>query len=562
MTFVITQGCCNDASCVSVCPVQCIRPRPGDPDFRSTEQLYIDPQVCIECGVCMDECPVDAIHPDYDLPEEQHEYLQINADYFAWTPITDWSSPDDRPRDLPASRPKLRVAIVGSGPSGCYAAGQLSEIDGVEVSVFDRLATPFGLVRAGVAPDHPRTKLIADDFDEILARPTVRCYFNVEVGEHISVDELLRHHHAVIYAAGADDDRQLGVPGEDLPGSYSAREFVGWYNGHPDHTELEFDLSSERVVVIGNGNVALDVARICALPPEYLDRTEMADHAIGALRNGATKEVIVAGRRGPLHGAYTTSELLQLSRSTDFDLVTSAEEAHTDPQVLSAHAPEGVSPQLARSLEIVSSSARREPTSDRRVVLRYLLSPMSINGNDRVESITFRRNEIVVEDGVIRVRDTGLTETMSTGLVLRAVGYRGSPSGFLPFDDTTGRVPNDAGRVMDPVSGRPVSGVYCAGWIKRGATGVIGTNKQCSAETVDTLLADFTANRLDDPKQGPDDLASLVAGRQPDAVDHASWTQIDQEERHRGARLGRARRKLVDLADMLDVSRVRVDHSR
>jgi ferredoxin--NADP+ reductase len=303
MTFVITSGCCNDSSCIPVCPVQCIRPRPGDPDFLSTEQLYIDPATCIDCGACMDECPVNAIHSEWDLPETLSDYLDINARYFETTPIVESSPPDPIRRRLPADKPNLAVAIVGTGPAGCYAAAELSEIPGVTVSVFDRLPTPFGLVRSGVAPDHSNTKLITKRFGAVLNRPNVTCFFNVEVGRDVTVDELLQHHHAVIWAGGASDDRRLGIDGEDLSGCMSAREFVAWYNGHPDYAEKSISLDTDRAVVIGNGNVALDVARVLAQPASALERTDISDVALDTLRTSQVRPPRPRVRRVHRRGA-------------------------------------------------------------------------------------------------------------------------------------------------------------------------------------------------------------------------------------------------------------------
>ena len=266
MAYVIAQGCCNDASCVSVCPVDCIRPRPGDPGFMSAEQLYIDPESCIDCAACLYECPVSAVYDELDMPPELDVFRDINAEYFAAHPLELVSSASKPARALTAEQPVLRVAVIGAGPAGCYAAEELSSVENVEVSMFDRLPTPYGLVRAGVAPDHQKTKAVTSLFQKVLTRPNVSCYFNVRIGEHVLVEEILDRHHAVIFAAGADADRKLGLPGEDLPGAHSAREFVSWYNGHPEHAGRTFDLSGERVVIIGNGNVALDVARVLAAP--------------------------------------------------------------------------------------------------------------------------------------------------------------------------------------------------------------------------------------------------------------------------------------------------------
>lgn len=530
MTFVISQGCCNDASCITVCPVQCIRPRPGDPDFSSTEQLYIDPLTCIDCGACLDECPVDAIHSEWDLPDELSEYLPINADYFVTNPLVGVGPPTYTRRVLPERRSELSVAIVGSGPAACYAAGALSDIVGVTVSVIERLPTPFGLVRAGVAPDHPNTKKIAERFAGVLGRPNVRCFFNVEVGRDVSLDELLETHHAVLWAGGAPDDRRLGIPGEELPGSYSAREFVGWYNGHPEHAEQTFDLTGERVVVIGNGNVALDVARTLLRPAEVYRNTDMADHAIDALATSSVSEVIVTARRGPELAAYSLGELMDLERLSELTVVASP-----------AEVPEHPAADLRYT--IMRRAAERSAVGGRTTHFRFGLEPVSINGDDRVESVTFRKAD-------------GTTETVEASLVLRAIGYRGRPIPGLPFDEATATLPHEDGKVVDPVTGEDVPGLYCSGWIKRGPRGIIGTNKQDAEQTIDRLLHDFSAERLPDPLQAPDQLGALLAERCPDLIDKTAWTRIDVEEKRRGRAESRPRKKLISVDELLAASRI------
>jgi ferredoxin--NADP+ reductase len=531
MTFVITQGCCNDASCIAVCPVQCIRPRPGDPDFTTAEQLYIDPATCIDCGACQDECPVSAIHSEWDLPEELGEFLHLNADHFANGPLEVSSPPEPVRRALPADRPELAVAIVGTGPAGCYAAAELSDINGVTVSVFDRLPTPFGLIRTGVAPDHARTKQITKRLGGVFSRPNVATYLNVEVGRDISVAELLEHHHAVIWAAGASDDRRLDIDGEDLPGCVSARELVAWYNGHPDFADLAPDLGGKRVVVIGNGNVALDVARILAQPVEALERTEIADHAIETLRESAIEEIVVTARRGPEHAAYTTGEMLGLQQ-VDGITVSAHREELADAAATSAKA--------ARLLAAATDGPR--PDGGRSLTFRFGLTPVAVHGDGAVQSISFRQAD-------------GSIEEIEASLVVRAIGYRGRPVAGVPFDEATGTIPNVAGSVRDPATGESLAGLYCSGWIKRGATGVIGTNKLDSAETVASLLADFEEGRLAAPKRDAQQLAVLVRARKPDLVDGDGWQRIDQTERKAGRRSRRPRQKLVTIEELLAASR-------
>ncbi|MFE5699320.1 FAD-dependent oxidoreductase [Rhodococcus koreensis] len=528
MTFVISQGCCNDGSCIAVCPVQCIRPRPGDPDFTTTEQLYIDPGTCIDCGACMDECPVEAVHSDWDLPEELSDYMAINAEYFVVNPLVGVGAPTFTRRMLPQDKAALSVAIVGTGPAACYAAATLSDIKGVSVTMLERLPTPFGLVRAGVAPDHAKTKKIVDRFAGVLSRPNVTCYFNVEVGKDIAVEELLEYHHAVLWAGGARDDRKLGIPGEDLPGVHAARTFVAWYNGHPDHATESFDLSGERVVVIGNGNVALDVARTLLRPADDFHATEMAQHAIAALAGSSVTEVVVAARRGAEHGAFSQGELLALEKLEGIAVVAERDEVADHGS--------------GRKHEVLLRAVDRDGADGPAIRFRFGLEPISVEGENGVEAIIFRRPD-------------GTTERVETSLVLRAIGYRGTAVAGLPFDETTATLPNDAGRVVDPERDEAVPGLYCSGWIKRGPRGIIGSNKQDAEETVDSVLHDLAAGRLSDPCRTPDELEKLLADRVEDLLDKAAWGRIDLEEKRRGRESARPRQKLVTIPELLAASR-------
>jgi ferredoxin--NADP+ reductase len=530
MAYVITQGCCNDSSCVPTCPVQCIRPRPGDPDFTHTEQLYIDPKTCIDCGACMDACPVEAIYPDYEVPDAYADYADLNAEYFEAHPLSKGDTPSYPRRVLAEGHNSLRVAVVGSGPAGMYATGLLSEIPGVSVSVFDRLPTPFGLIRSGVAPDHMRTKSIAGQFGEYLSRGTVSCYFHVEVGTDITVPELLEHHHAVIWAGGAGADRTLGVPGENLDGVWSARDFVAWYNGHPEFADRSFSAEGDRAVVVGNGNVALDVARTLLLGPEVLGKTDISDPALDALSRSGIREVDIVARRGPEHAAYSLGELLALSKLDGVSLVA-------DPGEVSA------APDHGRRHEILLRAASDAQRPSERVIrLRFGLEPVSIDGRDRVESITFRRTD-------------GQFETIPAAAVFRAIGYRGLEVDGLPFDPVTGTVPHEAGRAVEPASGEDVPGLYCSGWIKRGPRGIIGTNKTDATETVDSILQDLADDRLTAPKHDPAALAELLAARGVDVVDKTGWQRIDAAEKARGSDAGRPRVKFIALSDMVRTAR-------
>lgn len=559
MAYVVTQPCCNDATCVAVCPVNCIHPTPDEPDYATSEMLYIDPDGCIDCGACVEECPVDAIVADFDLTEDTERYAEINARYFADPVHQAYSSAPFLARKSKvevSEQGPLRVAIVGSGPAGCYAAEDLLFRPGldVEVHLFERLPTPWGLVRFGVAPDHQSTKSVTRLFSQTAGRRGLDWHLNVEVGKHISHEELLAHHHAVIYAVGAPRDRRLGIPGEDLPGSHSATDFVAWYNGHPDFADRSFDLSGERAVIVGNGNVALDVARILVSDVDQLARTDIADHALEALAAGNITEVVVLGRRGPAQAAFTTPELLGLAGAGGFDVIVDPDEARLDPRIVEAVDPMSMA---ALKAEIVRELAERAPSDTaKRVMLRFLGSPAELLGADRVKVLRVGRNELVSSgNGRYEARPTGETEDIECGLVLRSIGYRGTPLPGLPFDEARGTLPNDRGRVVDPATGEPAPGVYTAGWIKRGPSGVIGTNKKCAEDTVQALFDDYASGRLTAPLKNGEALRDLVADRQPSAIDFSGWKAIDLHERTAAKEHDRPRIKLVEVADMLDVAR-------
>ncbi|SDK65821.1 ferredoxin--NADP+ reductase [Nocardioides sp. YR527] len=547
MTHVVTRACCNDASCVPVCPVNCIHPTPDEPDYGTAEMLYIDPDACIDCGACVEACPVGAISADYDLAADQEPYERINASWF------DGDGRRDYAQEPVPSRPttwagrsgeQLRVAIVGSGPAASYAAEELLSRRGLDVAVdmYERLPIPGGLVRFGVAPDHQDTKQTSVAFARTLKRKGLRLFLNTEVGRDITVDELRASYHAVIVAVGALDDRRLGIPGEDLPGSHSATELVGWYNGHPDFAHRTFDLSSERAVVVGNGNVALDVARILASDPERLAGTDIADHALAQLRESNVREVVVVGRRGPQEAAFTTKELLGLIQTPGIDVVVRSEE------LTPAEAEPGSA--AAEKQRLLQELCSRPLTEPRRVVLRFLASPEAVLGDDWVAGIRLQANRLEADaSGVVRPVPTGDLEELACGLVFRSIGYRGSAVPGVPFDEVRAVVPNTGGRVHE--AGEPVPGLFVTGWIKRGPSGVIGTNKQCARETVAHLLADFDAGTLPAPQQASDDIESRLPGH----VGLEGWRQIDTYETGAGRAARRPRVKLVDIEEMLTVAR-------
>jgi ferredoxin/flavodoxin---NADP+ reductase len=428
----------------------------------------------------------------------------------------------------------LRVAVVGSGPAGFYAAGALLSADPpAEVDMIERLPTPWGLVRLGVAPDHPKLKTVSRAFERIAEQPGFRFLGNVEFGADLTHEDLVRLYDAVVYAVGAQTDRRLGIPGEDLPGSWAATELVAWYNGHPDYQQLEFDLDVERAVVIGNGNVALDVARMLALTREELEPTDATDASIEAIAASPLREIVVVGRRGPAQAAFTTPELQEMGDLAGADVIV-------DPADLEGAEPKDTNSE--RNLAVLRDFAVREPAGKpRRVVFRFFHSPVAIVGKERVEAVELVRNEL---DANERAMPTAEHETISCGLVFRSVGYRGVELPGVPFDAATGTIPNERGRVSP--------GVYCAGWIKRGPTGVIGTNKKDATETVETLLEDAGSGRLE-PK--PDATAAAVDAvlfeRGVSVVEYDGWTAIDQAERAAGEKSGRPRVKLCSWDDLL-----------
>ncbi len=455
---------------------------------------------------------------------------------------------------MTGSAKAIRVAVVGSGPAAFYAAGHLlaSEDLRAEVDMLERLPTPWGLVRLGVAPDHPKLKEVSRVYEKIAQRPGFRFLGNVEVGKVIEHHELMRLYDAVIYANGAQTDRRLGIPGEDLPGSWAATELVAWYNGHPDFQDLSFDLSCNRAVVIGNGNVSLDVARMLALTREELGPTDTTDAAIDAIVGSGIEEILVLGRRGPVQAAWTPTELQEMGELAGADIVVDSAELELDPA--SAAELADASNIVQRNVEILHELAGRERTGKARAVRpRFRVSPVAILGEDRVEGIEIVQNRLEQDDrGRVRAVPTDEREVIPCGIVFRSVGYHGVALPGAPFDKGAGTMPNADGRVLDE-GGEAIPGLYCAGWIKRGPTGVIGTNKKDATETVDRLLEDARAGVLPEPAGGSTD--DLLAERGVEVVTSAGWEAIDALERARGEEQGRPRVKLCTWDELLAASR-------
>jgi ferredoxin--NADP+ reductase len=447
----------------------------------------------------------------------------------------------------------LRAAVIGAGPSGFYATGMLLK-EGFAVDLYDILPTPFGLVRAGVAPDHPNIKAVTRVFEKTAGHEAFRFFGGVELGTDVTREQLLERYHAVVYAMGTSDDNRLGIPGEDLPGSHPATEFVAWYNGHPHHADRDYDLTVREAVVIGNGNVAIDVARMLVLDPDEVRATDTADHAMEAFAASSVEEVVLLGRRGPAQAAFTNPELRELGELTRADVIVPADEAVPDPLSSAWLEGEEADPTSRRNVEILRDYAGREPHGHRhRVVLRFLRSPIALLGDGRVEAVRVSVNEIVDDGtGALRAVATGVEEEIPAGLVVRSIGYRGVPVAGIPFDERRGLIRNAAGRVTDD-AGEHQRGEYVVGWIKRGPSGVIGTNKKDAADTVKQLLEDRDAGALGEPTEAlPSE--DWLGGTVEKVVSWDGWRAIDEHETALGEPHGRPRVKLVRTEHMHDVA--------
>lgn len=452
----------------------------------------------------------------------------------------------------------LRVAVIGAGPAGFYAADHLCKQDDfvVALDLYDRLPTPHGLVRGGVAPDHQKIKRVTKVFDRTAEAASCRFFGNVEFGKHVRLEDLRRYYHQVIITTGAQVDRRLNIPGEDLAGSHSATEFVGWYNGHPDYRELSFDLNVDAAVVIGVGNVAVDVSRILCRSLAELAKTDIADYALEALRTSTLRDVWMLGRRGPAQAKFTTPEVKELGELEGADVVAEPADVALDPvsrRELEAHPDRSTQ----KTLELLQAYAGRTPEGKpKRLHLRFLVSPIEILADERghVAGVRVMHNELYqADDGRIRPRPTGETEVIPCGLVFRSIGYYGVALPGIPFDEREGVIPNRGGRVYNPTTDEVVTGLYAAGWIKRGPSGVIGTNKPDAVETVDAMLEDARAGRHFDPDEPDREAAdAFVHTRQAHAVSYEDWLRIDAQERARGEAEGRPRIKFTRVEEMLE----------
>ena len=452
----------------------------------------------------------------------------------------------------------VRIAVVGAGPAGFYACEDLLKHEGFEVDLYDALPTPFGLVRAGVAPDHPKIKSVTRRYEKTAQDPRFRFFGGVELGSDVEREELFARYHAVVYAVGTRSDNRLGIAGEDRPGSHAATEFVAWYNGHPDYADREFDLSARTAVVIGNGNVALDVARMLVLEPDEIAATDTADHAVEGLAKAQVEHVIVLGRRGPAQAAFTNPELLELGELRRCDVVVDPAELELDEHSAAWLEQDGRA--IARKNVAILREYSERPLAGKshRMELRFLRSPLEVLGDgpdERVSGLRVVRNRIEPDGrGGLRAVPTGVQEVIECGLVLRSIGYRGRPLPGVPFDEGRGLIRNDGGRVTTE-DGEPIPGEYAVGWIKRGPSGVIGTNKKDASDTIAKLLEDAQAGRLNEPSEPDRDAVEpWLRPRIPGLVTWDGWKSIDEHEVAQGEPQGRPRVKLVRVPEMIAVA--------
>lgn len=449
----------------------------------------------------------------------------------------------------------LRVAIIGSGPSGFYAADHLQKQKDlvVHIDMFDRLPTPFGLVRGGVAPDHAKIKSVTKVYDKIAADPNFRFYGNVEFGKDLTHSDLLKFYHQVIYAVGAQTDKRMEIPGEDLPGSHPATEFVAWYNGHPDYRDYKFDLTQESAIVVGVGNVAMDVARILASSYDELAKTDMADYALEALKNSKVRKIYLLGRRGPAQAAFSTPEVKELGELEETDVTADINEVTLDP-LSKAFLEANPDSSIQNSIDIMTGYAKQTPKGrPKKLHMRFLVSPVEITGNGRVEAVKIVKNELFQnKDGSLRPRATDKSEILKAGLIFRSIGYKGVALPDVPFHENWGIISNKDGRVHDMKQDKIVEGEYVVGWIKRGPSGVIGTNKPDSQATVNMMLEDLKQNKYFNPcSSNREAMEKMLHEKKIKFVTFSEWQKLDQMEIQKGQALSRPRLKFTSIADML-----------
>ena len=461
-----------------------------------------------------------------------------------------------------ASRP-LRVVIIGSGPSGFYAADALHKREdlNVHIDLYDRLPTPYGLVRFGVAPDHQNIKAVIRVYEKVMSSEHVRFFGGVELGRDISVEELRKHYDQIIYAVGSETDRRLGIPGEDLEGSYTATAFVGWYNSHPDYYQRRFNLSNERVAVVGVGNVAMDVTRILSKDPEELAVTDIAEYALESLRKSKVREVVLLGRRGPAQAAFSPKEIKEIGELKGVDLVVDPKDMDLDEDTRASLLGAG----KANVDYLTKKSQQGEGSHPRKVRARFCVSPVEILGeNGHVRAVKIERNELYKDkSGRMRPRGTGQYKILPIGLIFRSVGYRGVPLPGVPFDEKRGIISNQKGRIIDPVCSQVVSNQYVVGWIKRGPTGLIGTNKRDSEATVEKMLQDIDGKRVPfDPEKTREAVDKMLAEKNLQVVTFHDWKLLDLQEVENGKRLGKVREKFVTVSAMLKAVKKRKQGSK
>lgn len=462
---------------------------------------------------------------------------------------------------------EYRVAVIGSGPAGFYACEHLfkKQEHNFSIDMFDKLPTPHGLVRSGVAPDHQKIKSVTRVYDKIASNENFRFFGLVEYGRHITIEDLKKHYHIVIFATGAQTDRRMNIPGEDLSGSHTATEFVAWYNGHPDYKDYKFDLTQEKVAIVGVGNVAVDVARILCRTEEELLQTDIADYALEALKNSNVKEVYLLGRRGPAQAAFTNPEVKELGNLDDAHAITRIEEVELDEftkELLEAKEDRS----LVKKIEILNAySEDIEFQKSKKLHIRFLISPLEIIGNEegKVNAIKLVKNELYkTDDGSLRPRATDETEELEVGLVFRSIGYHGVPLPEVPFHEKWGVIHNEKGRVIDPDSKQHVQGFYSTGWIKRGPSGVIGTNKLDSGETVQCIIEDIESGSLLSPAAtDPEHVSILINKRQPQHFSYEDWLKLNELEILKGEEQGRPRIKFTNIDDMLDAVKKNLDNT-